>query len=87
MSLEVSVARECRYETDRWILGYCWLPLAIGTWVLEAFVGGEILSVYIPTLVPLVFLLSLDCPCLCYDEIKSEHAYSRHTRWEGRESM
>ena len=40
--------------------------------MLAAFDGGELLAVAIPTLVPLVFLLYLACPCLCNDEIKSE---------------
>ena len=48
--------------------------------MLAAFDGGEILAIDIPTLAPLVFLLSLACPCLCYDDIKSEHAHNRHTR-------
>ena len=52
---------------------------AFGCWVLEAFGGGELLAISIPTLRPLVFLLSLDCPCLCNDDIKSEHTYNRHT--------
>ena len=53
------MAREWRGETDRWLLGYCWLPLAVGTLVLEAFGGGEFLDIAIPTLVPLVFFFSL----------------------------
>ena len=28
----------------------------------------------------LVFLLYLACPCLCNDDIESEHADNRHTR-------
>ena len=51
----------------------------IGTLLLADFGGGELLAIVIPTLAPLVFLLSLSCPCLCYDEIKSEHAHNRHT--------
>ena len=47
---------------------------AFGCWVLAAFGGGELLAIAIPTLRPLVFLLSLACPCLCNDDIKSEHA-------------
>ena len=43
--------------------------------MLSAFGGGELLAIAIPTLVPLVFLLSLVCPCLCNDDIKSEHAH------------
>ena len=54
--------------------------MAIGAFVLAAFGGGELLAIAIPTLVPLVFVLSLYCPCLFYDEIKSEHAHNRHTR-------
>ena len=50
-----------------------------GCWVLAAFGGGEILDVAIPTLRSLAFFLSLACPCLCYDDIKSEHAHNRHT--------
>ena len=38
--MEVSVVQEWRDETDRWILEYFWLPLAVGTLVLEAFGGG-----------------------------------------------
>ena len=77
------MAREWIYETDRWLLGECWLPLDIGTLVLAAFGGGELLDIDIPKIVLLVFLLSLACPCLCNDEIKSEHAHNRHTRGEG----
>ena len=85
MRLEVSVAREWRDETDRWLLRYWWMPLTIGDLVLAAFGGGELLAIAIPTLVPLIFLLSLSFPCLCYDEIKSEHAHNRHTRGGGGE--
>ena len=53
---------------------------AFGCWVLAAFGGGEILAISIPTLIPLVFLLSLACPCIYNDDIKSEHAHNRHTR-------
>ena len=81
------MAREWRYETDRCLLGYCWLPLAIGTLVLAAFGGGKLLAIVVPTLVPLQFLLSLACPCLCNDDIKYEHAYNRHTRGGWREIM
>ena len=49
--------------------------------------SSDLLAIAIPTLVPLVFLLSLSCPCLCYDEIKPEHAHNRHTRGGWRESM
>ena len=48
--------------------------------MLAAFGGEELLAIDIPTLVPLVFILSMFCPFLCYDEIKSEHAHNRHTR-------
>ena len=56
---------------------------AFGCWVLVAFGGGELLAIAIPTLRPLVFLLSLACPCLCNDDIKSEHADNRHTSGGG----
>ena len=42
--------------------------------MLADFGGGEFLAMTIPTLVPLVFLLSLACPCLCNDDIKEEQA-------------
>ena len=51
--------------------------------VLAAFGGGKILAIAIPTLTPLVFLLSLDFPCLCNDDIKSEYAHNMHTRGGG----
>ena len=57
--------------------------MAIETFVLAAFGGGEILANDIPTRVTLVFLISLACPCIFYDEIKSEHAHNRHTRGGG----
>ena len=38
---------------------------AFGCWVLAAFDGGEFLAISIPTLIPLVFFLSLDFPCIC----------------------
>ena len=60
---------------------------ALGCWVLAAFGGGELLAIYIPTLRPLIFLLSLYCPCLCNDDIKSEHAHNRHTRWGWRDTI
>ena len=47
--------------------------------VLAAFGGGEILATAITTLRPLVFLLYLACPCLCNDDIKSEHSDNKHT--------
>ena len=81
--MKVYAEQERRDDTDRWLLGQCWIPLAIGTLVLTAFGGGELLDIDIPTLVPLVFLLSLDFPCLCNDEIKSEHAHNKHTWGEG----
>ena len=51
--------------------------------MLAAFGGGELLGIAIPTLLPLVFILSLDCPCLCNDEIKYKHAHNRHTKGGG----
>ena len=81
------MAPEWRDETNRWFLGYCWLPWAIGTLVLTAFGGEELLDIAIPTLVHLVFLLSLACPSLCNNDIKSEHAHNPHTRGGGRDSM
>ena len=59
------------------------MPLAIGTLVLAAFGGEELLDVSIPKLVPLVFFIFLDCYCLFNDGIKSEHANNRHTRGGG----
>ena len=59
---------------------------AFGCWVLAAFGGGELLAISIPTLIPLVFLLSVDFPCLCNDGIKSEHERKSHTRGGGRVS-
>ena len=53
--------------------------------MLAAFGGGGRLDIAITTLVTLVFLLSLDFPCLCNNEIKSEHAHNRHTRGGRRE--
>ena len=50
-----------------------------GCWVLSAFGGGELLAITIPKLRPLVFPLYLTYPCLCNDDIKSEHAHNRHT--------
>ena len=41
----------------------------MGTLVLEAFGGVELLAIAIPTIVPLVFLLSLYLPCLCTEDI------------------
>ena len=82
LRLEVSVARKWIDETGRWILGQCWLPLYIGTLVLASFGGGELLAIAISKIIPLIFLLSLACPCLCNADIKSEHAHNRHTRGE-----
>ena len=53
---------------------------AFGCWVLAAFGSEELLDIYIRTLIPLVFLLSLAFPCLYNDDIKSEHAHNRNTR-------
>ena len=77
------MALEWRDETDRWILGYCWLPLAVGTLVLVSFGDGELLAIAITTLVQLVFILLLDCTFLCNDDIKPEHAHNSHTRGGG----
>ena len=54
--------------------------MAVRTLVLEDFGGGEILDIAIPKLVPLVFILSLDFPCICNDGIKYEHENNRNTR-------
>ena len=56
---------------------------AFGCWFLSAFGGGELFDIAIPTLRPLVFLLYLTYPCLCNDDINSEHAHNRHTRGGG----
>ena len=56
---------------------------AFGCWVFSAFGGGELLDFAIPTLIPLVFILSLGFPFLRNDDIKYEHAHNRHTRGEG----
>ena len=77
------MAQEWIYETDRWLLGYCCLSLAIGALVLSAFDGKELLAISIPTLLPLAFILSLYYPCLCNDDIKSKHAHNRHNRGGG----
>ena len=53
---------EWRDDTERCILGYCWLPLAVLTLVLAAFGGGNLSAIVIPILVTLVFLLSMDFP-------------------------
>ena len=60
---------------------------AFGCWVLAEFGSGESLDMAIITLIPLVFLLSLACPCLYNDDIKSEHAHNRHTRGGWREHV
>ena len=60
---------------------------AFGCWVLAAFGGGELLDIAISTLIPIVFIRSLACPCLCNDDIKSEHTHNRHTSGGGGESM
>ena len=48
--------------------------------MLAAFDDGELLDIAITKLVTIFLLLSLDCPCLCNDEIKSKHAHNSHTR-------
>ena len=55
--------------------------------VLEAFGDEELLAISIPTLVPLVFLLTRACSCFCNDEIKSGHAHNMHTKGGGGDSM
>ena len=62
------------------------MPLDIGTLVLAAFDGRELLDISIPTLIPLLFILSMACPCICNDDIKYEHAQNRHTKG-GREHL
>ena len=42
---------------------------AFGCWVLADFGGGKLLDITIPTLIPLVFLLSMAFPFLCNDDI------------------
>ena len=59
------------------------MPLDLGTLVLSAFGGGGILSIAIPTLVPLVFLLSIYFPCLCNEYIIYTYAHNRHIRVRG----
>ena len=59
------------------------MPLAVGDFMLSAFGGEKILAIMITTLVPLVFLISMDCPCLCNDDIKYDHAHNRHNRRKG----
>ena len=59
--------------------GDCVLVVAIRTLMLADFDSGGLLAIDIPTLVSLVFLLSLACPFLCNDDIKYEHAHNRHT--------
>ena len=53
--LEVSMAQEWIYETDRWILGCCWLPLAVGTLMLAYFGCGELLANIFPHLLLFYF--------------------------------
>ena len=60
------------------------MPLDIGTLVLADFGRGEILAIDIYKLVPIVFLLSLACPCLCNDDIKYEHSHNSNTRGGGK---
>ena len=72
---------------DGGLCGGCWLPLDIVTLVLSAFGSGELLDIDITKSVPLVFILSLAFPCLCNDDIKSEHSHNRHTGGVGRDSM
>ena len=55
--------------------------------MLVAFGGGELLAISIPTLVPLVFILSMACLFLYNDDIKSEHANNRHSRGGEREHV
>ena len=58
-----------------------WIVLAaFSGWVLEDFGGGELLDISITTLITLVFLLYLACPCLCNNDIKSEYAHNSYTR-------
>ena len=65
-----------------------WIVLdAFGCWVLEAFGSGELLDIAITTLISLLFLLFLACPCLCNDDIKSEHAHNIHTGGGGGEHV
>ena len=59
------------------------MPLDVGTLVMADFGGGELLDIAIITLVTIVFLLSLACPCLCNADIKYEHAHDIHTRGGG----
>ena len=54
-----------------------------GTLLLEYFGSGELLAVAITTLVLLVLIFYMDCPCLCNDDIKSENADNKHTRGGG----
>ena len=73
------MAREWRYDTDRWLWGCCWLPLAVMDLVLADFGSGELLDVSIPIPVPNVFLLSMAFIFLCNDDMKYEHTHNRHT--------
>ena len=60
--LEVSVAQEWRYETNRWIFGQCWIIFSVGDLVLAVFGCGEVLPIAITTLVHIVFILYLVFP-------------------------
>ena len=75
----------CGAGVERWDqqVAFGVVLAAFGFWVLAAFCGRELLAVAIPTLIHIVFLLSLACPCLWNDDIKSEHAHKRHTRVGG----
>ena len=56
---------------------------SFGCWLQSEVFGGGILAIYFTTLITLVFLLSMDFPCLCNDDIKSEHAHNRQNRGRG----
>ena len=81
--MEVSVAWAWRDETDRWLLEYRWLPLAVRCLVLAAFGGGALLAIAITTLVTIVFILSMNFPCQCNDDIKYEHGHNSYSRGGG----
>ena len=78
----------CGLGVERWDwqVDFGIMLAAFGCWVLTDFVSEEILAIAITTLIPLVFLLSMYCLCLCNDDIKSEHAHNSHTGGGG-ESM
>ena len=64
------------------------MPLAVGTLVLEAFGGGELLAIDITKLVPLVFLLYMDFPCLCNNVLNlSTHTTGTPERGGDREHV